>query len=108
MFTARLIAVPCKIFNGAFSGDRVVEFELANKSSYRTLVPRFYCLHEDGVRIKEHEPITDEMKGLLLCKVVDFLPDGETILEVPDHKRVAVDTSMVRKIQPRDEELVPV
>jgi hypothetical protein len=91
----QLVALPCKLAPGAFSGERVFEVELADGTKYRSLAPRQFCW-VGGKLVGEKEP-TGEAAGLIAAKVVDETSDGQVIVEVPDGEVIAVDAGTVRE-----------
>lgn len=98
-----LVALPCKLFPGAFSGERLFEIKLANGDSYSSLAPRHFCWNAAGRLVQETEP-TAETDGMIAARVVAELDDGQVQVEVPDAEVIAVDRSQVR---PRPTPIVP-
>lgn len=52
----RLVAVPCTIAPGAFSGERIFSLTLANGEQYASLAPRFFCWNTEDQLVQENEP----------------------------------------------------
>ncbi len=90
-----LIAIPCKLSPGAFSGERVIEVRLADGQIYTSLVPRDFCWNAEGKLVGEDEPTT-EVDGMVAGRMVDELPDDQVAVEIPDGEVIAVDRSEVK------------
>ncbi len=91
-----LIALPCKLSPGIFSGERVFEVRLANGETYTSVAPRFFCWNESGVLVGETEP-EREIDGMVAARMVEELEDGQAAVEVPDGKVIAVDQAQVKR-----------
>ncbi len=99
----QLVALPCKLAPGGFSGERVFEVELANGEAYRGLAPRPFCWNGQGRIVGAGEP-SGEVAGMVAARVVDELDDGQVIVEVPDGAVIAVDPALVK---PRPTDIRP-
>jgi hypothetical protein len=94
MFNRKLVAVPCKISPGMFSGERVFAVELANGTTYRGIAPRQFCWNAEGRLVAENEP-SQEIEGKVAAKLIDELEESQVAVEVPDGEVIAVDASRV-------------
>lgn len=98
-----LVAIPCNISPGAFSGERVFEVQLANGESYTSLAPRQFCWSANGKLVEEREPTT-KAKGMIAARIVAEIDDTQIQIEVPDGEVIAVDRSQVK---PRPTPIIP-
>ena len=89
-----LVALPCKLSPGVFSGEREFSVQLANGEWYTSFAPRQFCWNNSGQLVTTHEPpnCTD---GMIAGKIVDYLADDQVFVEVPDGEVVSVDTSII-------------
>lgn len=98
-----LVAIPCQLAPGAFSGERVFSVQLADGQTYTSLAPRQFCWNADGRLVGPHEP-TDAVQGLVAARIVDWIDDRQLQAEVPDGEVIAVDAESVK---PRPTPIVP-
>lgn len=90
-----LVALPCKLSPGAFSGERVIDIELANGQIYTSVAPRHFCWNASGKLVGEREPST-EVDGMVAARVIDELDENQFAVEIPDGEVIAVDRGLVR------------
>jgi hypothetical protein len=91
-----LVALPCKLSPGGFSGERIFEVILADGQPYRSIAPRQFCWNSDNSLVEENEP-QNEIGGMVAARVVDFIEGEQVIVEVPDGEIIAVDKGAVQK-----------
>jgi len=91
-----LIALPCKLSPGIFSGERVFEVRLANGETYTSVAPRFFCWNGSGVLVGETEP-EREADGMVAAHLIEDLEGGQVAVEVPDGEVIAVDQAQVTR-----------
>ncbi len=91
-----LVALPCKLSPGGFSGERIFEVILADGKSYKSIAPRQFCWNSEGLLVAKDEP-TSEIEGMVAARVVESIEDGQIIVEVPDGEVIAVDKCAVQK-----------
>lgn len=98
-----LVAIPCKLSPGSFSGERVFEVQLANGDSYTSLAPRHFCWNANGKIVGDREPTT-KTSGMIAAKIVTEIDDNQLQIEVPDGEVIAVDR---RQVKSRPTPIVP-
>jgi hypothetical protein len=91
-----LVAIPCKLYQGMFSSERVFVVPLADGKTYDGVAPRHFCWNSDGEPVGEGER-TDGAPGFVAAKVVEELDGNQLAVEVPDGEVVAVDKGVVRQ-----------
>jgi hypothetical protein len=91
-----LVAIPCRLAPGAFSGERIFEVRMANGQTYTGVAPRHFCWNARGSLVGEDEP-TAEVDGKVAAKVVEEIDDEQTAVEVPDGAVIAVDNGQVQR-----------
>jgi hypothetical protein len=99
----RLVALPCKLAPGAFSGERIFEVRLADGQRYRSVAPRQFCWNSEGQLVDEREP-TNEIQGWVAARIVDQIDPDQLLVEVPDSEVIAVDNTL---IEPRPTPIKP-
>jgi hypothetical protein len=92
----QLIALKCKVAPGGFSGERIFEVVLANGSPYRSLAPRQFCWNSHGSLVAANEP-SAEVNGMVAARIIEFIDDGQAIVEVPDGEIIAVNKDDVKE-----------
>jgi hypothetical protein len=95
MSERQLVAIPCRLSLGGFSGERIFEVVLANGEKYRGAAPRHFCWDDQGNLVGAREPAS-EGPGWVAARVVDQLDDGQVLVEVPDEEVIAVEGANVR------------
>lgn len=90
-----LVAIPCKLSPGAFSGERIFEVKLANGETYSSLAPRQFCWTSAGKIVSEKEP-TATTDGMIAARIVASVEGDQLQVEVPDGEVIAVDKSIVQ------------
>jgi hypothetical protein len=98
-----LVAIPCNLSPGAFSGERVFEVQLANGERYTSLAPRQFCWTADGKLVGEREP-TSKTRGMIAARIVTDIDETQIQVEIPDGEVIAVDRI---QIKPRPTPIVP-
>jgi hypothetical protein len=98
-----LVALPCKLLAGMFSGERVFKVKLADGKEYVGIAPRDFCWNKRGELVKEGEPAGEE-DGMVAAKVVDDLDGHQVAVEVPTGEVIAVEKDQVL---PRPTEIKP-
>jgi hypothetical protein len=91
-----LVALPCKLSPGGFSGERIFEVILADGKSYKSLAPRQFCWNSERSLVAENEP-TSEVEGMVAARVIESIEHDQIIVEVPDGEVIAVDKDAVQK-----------
>jgi hypothetical protein len=103
MSRVKLVAIPCQLYPGAFSSERVFEVILQNGEKHQGLAPRYFCWNENGELIGAEEA-TDGLAGFVAAKLLDRGEIGYAAVEVPDGEVLAVSPELVRdrptQIQP--------
>jgi hypothetical protein len=99
-----LVAIPCKLSRGFFSSERLFEVVLANGEVYTSITPRHFCWNATGKPLREAEGMEKDIAGLVAARVVEPLDGGQTAVEVPDGKVLAVNE---RDIRPRPTPITP-
>jgi hypothetical protein len=89
-----LVALPCELSMGSFSGERFFDVTLANGETYHGFAPRFFCWNASGKLVEGSEPET-QSPGMVAAKVIQWL-DDQVQVEVPDGQVIAVDRNMVK------------
>jgi hypothetical protein len=90
-----LVALPCKLSPGGFSGERIFEVTLADGKPYKSLAPRQFCWNGERLLVAENEP-TGEIEGMVAARVVESIDHDQIIVEVPDGAVIAVDKEAVQ------------
>ncbi len=93
MSNPTLKAIRCKIYKGAFSGERYFEFPLADGQKYESLAPRYHMWDAEGKKIDEYQPSGNEpIDGFIAAKTVDIIDPIQSVVFLPDGENVAVET----------------
>jgi hypothetical protein len=90
-----LVAIPCKLAPGAFSGERVFEVQLADGSKYTSLAPRQFCWNAAGQLVGEREP-SASTDGSIAARIVERVEGNQVQVEVPDGEVIAVDEKQIK------------
>ncbi len=90
-----LVALPCHLAPGAFSGERVFSVRMANGHEYVSLAPRQFCWNQSGQLVDRHEP-GNAAEGMVAARVVNEPDALQVFVEVPDGEVIAVDRELVR------------
>jgi hypothetical protein len=93
-FDCQLVALPCKVSLGGFSGERIFDVILANGELYRSIAPRYFCWNSQNHLVAENEPQT-QIDGMVAARVINSIGD-QIIVEVPDGEVIAVDKNNVK------------
>ena len=91
-----LVAILCKIYPGAFSGERVIELQLANGESYQGVTPRHFCWNANGDLIGEKEPSGGEIGGLVAARLIEEIDDRQSSVEIPNGEVIAVKSNQIK------------
>jgi len=87
---SNLVSLRCTIERGAFSGERIFSFRLANGEEYRSLASVSYCQDEKGKPLAQNEP-QPEGKIMGLVKAIKVKKErANMVVEVPDGQLVMV------------------
>jgi hypothetical protein len=98
-----LVALPCKLSPGAFSGERVIDVKLADGQVYTSVAPRHFCWGASRRLVGEREPST-EVDGMVAARVIEELDGHQVAVEIPDGEIIAVDQA---EVQPRPTPIAP-
>jgi hypothetical protein len=98
-----LVALPCKLSAGAFSGERVIDVKLADGRGYTSVASRHFCWDDSGRLVGEGEPST-EVDGMVAARVLEELDEDQVAVEIPDGDFIAVDRA---EVQPRATPIAP-
>ena len=90
-----LVALPCRLSPGMFSGERIIEVKLANGDTYTGLAPRHFCWNASGRLVSESEPTT-EVDGMVAARRIEDLDEDQVAVEIPDGAVIAVDENHVQ------------
>jgi hypothetical protein len=90
-----LVALPCKLSPGAFSGERVIDVQLADGQIYTSVAPRHFCWNASGRLVGEKEPLA-EVDGMVAARVIEDLDENQVAVEIPDGEVIAVDKGQVK------------
>lgn len=90
-----LVALPCKLSPGAFSGERIFDVKMADGHLYTGVAPHHFCWNAKGTIVGEGEPDSEE-EGEIAAKVVEQIDDNQIAVEVPDGEVIAVDKDQIR------------
>jgi hypothetical protein len=86
----RPASIPCKIFEGAFSGELIFEFLEANGSAYRSVADRNYFTDTGGNKISNGYTGSGYIQG----RIVKI--DGDVAyISIPDGVVVAVKNQLL-------------
>ena len=96
MVNRKFIAVPCQLFPGAFSGERVFVVALANGDSYRSGGPREFCWNARGELVGPVQPPAEGEDGFLAARMVEQLDGEQVAVEIPDGEVIAVPRDSIR------------
>ena len=77
-----------KIWQAAFSGERVFEIALADGRTYRGVAPVHYCWDDAGRPLGLEEP-KDKIRGRIACRVLGRI-DEVPVVSIPDGEVVPV------------------
>jgi hypothetical protein len=101
----REIALPCQIYAGGFSGERIARIVLADGSTQEVLAPRHYCWNKAGEPLVLEEPrLGESLEGMVAARRIQTLPNGSVIVTTPDGEVFAVSAQIVRP-RPRKSEI---
>lgn len=95
MARVELVALPCRLYPGAFVSERVFEVVLQNGDRHQGLTPRYFCWNEAGELVGAEE-VTDGSPGFVAAKLLDRGPTDYAAVEVPDGEVLAVNKNLIR------------
>ena len=86
----------CQLFPGGFSGERVIEVQLASRKTYRGLAPLHYCWTDHGHPLKPDEPAPgSSLHGIVAARLLSRQSDGLATVTVPDGEILVVSDDVI-------------
>jgi hypothetical protein len=97
-----LIAIPCRLMMGSFSGERYFSLQLASNEIYASVAPKYFCWVDNHL-VEDDQP-SQETEGLIAAKFRDYVKEGIVRVEVPDGETIEVTEDQIKE---RPTEIVP-
>lgn len=88
------VLFPCKISRGAFSGERVFEFNLQTGEQYMSVADWHYCLDDNREKLSKELPVGNQtIQGYITAYLLKSdkgvayisIPDGEVVPVRPEN-----------------------
>ena len=91
----RLIAIPCRIFQGVVPDERAFEVTLADGSLHSSVAPVHYFWNQDSERLGPNEPSGDqEISGKIAGRLLDRR-NGTALVAIPDGSVVQIQSDSI-------------
>ena len=101
-------ALKCRIFSGAFSGERVFKADLGNGCVHESMAYVGYFFDSSGRPLDFHEPRPGKfVDGLVLARVLKSRASSAD-LELPDGEVVVAPLTFLHQVSARNTMNVPV
>ncbi len=108
MTEVKFVAVACRLYLGAFSGEYVFEIPIAGQAEpYVGAASPQYCWDAQGKRVPEHRLSKETpTEGLIAARLLKK-ENGRSVVAIPDGEVVVVNSEHVHK-RPESSQNVPV